>query len=231
MNKNRTVVIFSGGQDSTTCLWWAMSRFPQVIALTFDYGQRHAIEIKAARRITELARVPHIMIPIPNVLRSTSPLVSSSELETYRSYADMDALIGDRVEKTFVPMRNALFLTIGANIAVANQAGSLVTGVCASDNANYPDCRRSFIDAQEATVNEALGITDFEIHTPLVNLDKAGIVRLAGDLGAQEAIALSHTCYAGVEGGCGECHSCVLRHEGFAQAGVIDPMRVLHGKS
>jgi 7-cyano-7-deazaguanine synthase len=226
---SKALVVLSGGQDSTTCLFWAKTVFEEVHAVTFNYGQRHALEIEAARAVARMAGVAsHEVIDVPGVLRSRSPLTdSSTELETYSDFESMDAIIGDRVELTFVPMRNAFFLTLAANVALARDCFDLVTGVCQQDNANYPDCRQSFIDAQAHTINEALGITKFRIHTPLMSLSKAESVKLAINLvGCMDAMAFSHTCYAGRFPPCGKCHACVLRAHGFVEAGVADPVVV-----
>ena len=229
----KAMVILSGGQDSTTCLFWALENYDHVEAITFDYGQKHIIEIAAAKTIAEMANVLHYTVKVPNILRSRSPLVDESQtLETYDNYEDMDNIIGDRVELTFVPMRNAFFITIAANYALHNDIYTLVTGVCQQDNANYPDCRESFIQSQEKTINEALGINNFKIVTPLINMTKAESVELVNGLAmfgenkCMDALAYSHTCYSGVYPPCGKCHSCVLRAYGFEQAGVDDPLIV-----
>tara|TARA_R110002096_G_scaffold57146_2_gene145189 strand:+ start:806 stop:1528 length:723 start_codon:yes stop_codon:yes gene_type:complete len=229
----KAMVILSGGQDSTTCLFWALENYDHVEAITFDYGQKHIIEIAAAKTIAEMANVLHYTVKVPNILRSRSPLVDESQtLETYDNYEDMDNIIGDRVELTFVPMRNAFFITIAANYALHNDIYTLVTGVCQQDNANYPDCRESFIQSQEKTINEALGIDNFKIVTPLINMTKAESVELVNGLAmfgenkCMDALAYSHTCYSGVYPPCGKCHSCVLRAYGFEQAGVDDPLIV-----
>lgn len=232
MKKTRCMVVLSGGQDSTTCLFWAKKHFDEVYAVTFNYGQRHALELDAARKVAFLAGVQvQDVIDIPGLLKSRSPLVDqSAELETYSDYETMDAIIGDRVELTFVPMRNAFFLTLAANIALSRDCFDLVTGVCQQDNANYPDCREEFIQSQQQTINQALGIDRFRIHAPLMNLSKAESVKLAESLpGAMDALAYSHTCYAGEFPPCGKCHSCVLRAHGFDEAGVADPLVVRAG--
>lgn len=156
------LVILSGGQDSTTCLYWAKAHFDRVHAITFDYNQRHRAEIEAAKKIAWLAEVDHSIIKLEHgVLGGRSPLTNrDQELETYSSPEEMGKIIGDRVELTFVPMRNALFLTIAANQAVCRDIYHMVTGVCQDDNANYPDCRLSFIQSQQDTVNAALGFDD-----------------------------------------------------------------------
>jgi 7-cyano-7-deazaguanine synthase len=222
------MVVLSGGQDSTTCLFWAREHFRQVHAITFDYGQAHRIEIEAARKVATMAGVAsHEVVSVPK-LRGRSPLIDpTASLETYTSFDAMDQIIGTRVELTFVPMRNSLFLTLAANYAVAMDVFELVTGVCEADNANYPDCRGDFIAAQEQAINAALGIGHFEIHTPLLQRTKADSVRLALDIpGAWDALAYTHTCYAGQYPPCGKCHACVLRHHGFEAAGFIDPLEL-----
>lgn len=222
------MVVLSGGQDSTTSLFWAKGQFDTLHAVSFDYGQRHKRELEAARAVAADAKVlSHDIVQVPGILLSRSPLTSDTELETYTDYASMDKIIGDRVELTFVPMRNAFFLTLAANRAVAMDCYDLVTGVCQQDNANYPDCRATFIELQESTINAALGIAKFKIHTPLMDLSKAESIKLAQTLpGCMEALAHSHTCYAGEYPPCGKCHACVLRAEGFRQAGVADPLVV-----
>ena len=223
----KALVVLSGGQDSTTCLYWAKTQYDEIHAITFDYGQRHDREIHAAGVIAIKAGVQsHVIVPVQDILESASPLVSkTSELETYSDFDSMSEIIGDRIEKTFVPMRNAFFLTIAANRAIALGCRTLVTGVCQEDNANYPDCRYSFITAQAYAINQALGINDFEIKTPLIYLSKAQSVELAMSLpGCMEALGNSHTCYAGEFPPCGKCHSCLLRAEGFKIAGMLDPL-------
>ncbi len=224
---NKALVVLSGGQDSTTCLFWAKKMYGEVHALTFDYGQRHALEIEAANRVAKMAGVAsHEVVTVGPLLRSRSPLTDPAvTLETYTDFETMDGIIGDRVELTFVPMRNAFFLTLAANIALSLDCFNLVTGVCQMDNANYPDCRASFIQAQEWAINEALGIDRFRIDAPLMYLSKAQTVDLAASLpGCMEAMAYSHTCYAGEFPPCSRCHSCLLREQGFKMAGVPDPL-------
>lgn len=223
------LVVLSGGQDSTTCLFWAKQFFDEVHAVTFDYAQRHSREIDAALKVAELAGVAsHSVLKVGPLLGGRSPLTNADEnLETYKSFEEMDAVIGDRVELTFVPMRNAFFLTLAANVAVVRDVFDLVTGVCQQDNANYPDCRQSFITAQEKTINEALGIDRFKIHTPLMDRTKAESIRLAmGIPGAYEALAYSHTAYSGEYPPLTRDHATVLRERGFEEAGVPDPLIV-----
>jgi 7-cyano-7-deazaguanine synthase len=220
-------VVLSGGQDSTTCLFWAKKYFAEVHAVTFDYNQRHRREIQAARDVAKLAGVAsHEIVELGPILKGASPLTNAFEvLELYDDHDSMAAIIGDRVEKTFVPMRNALFLTLAANRAVCLGINALVTGVCEADNANYPDCRESFIATQEATINEALGTGEFCIYAPLMNLSKRDSIHLAMEMeGAYVALAFSHTAYDGAYPPVGKDHASVLRAHGFEMAGVPDPL-------
>ena len=223
------MVVLSGGQDSTTCLYWAKKHFDKVHAITFNYGQKHDIEVKAAYRIGKMAGVnSHEVVVIPKLLRSRSPLVSHGEaLEQYEDYESMEKIIGNRVELTFVPMRNAFFLTVAANYALEKDCFDLVTGVCQQDNANYPDCRQVFIDAQQNTINQALGIEGFKIHAPLMDMSKAQSIALAKTLdGCMDALAYSHTAYDGQYPPTGKDHASVLRAQGFLEADTPDPLVV-----
>lgn len=227
----KALVVLSGGQDSTTCLFWAKQHFDEVHCITFDYGQRHSIEIEAALRVAEMAGVAsHEVIHVPGILSSVSPLTSESTLEQYDNPLQMEAVIGTRREVTFVPMRNALFLTLAANRAEALGINYIVTGVCQMDNANYDDCRQVFIDAAVAYINTALGhdhrgTGPIQIVTPLMRMSKAESVRLAYMLpGCWEALAFSHTSYDGTYPPTDMNHANVLRADGFAQAGLPDPL-------
>ena len=156
----KALVVLSGGQDSTTCLFWAIKEYgvENVHAITFNYGQRHVREIEAATKIAQLAGVAdrHEVCTLGDILRSTSPLVSGSELE---QYADHQSLPGG-LEATFVPMRNTLFLTIAANRAYELRAFNIVTGVCEEDFGGYPDCRQVFIEALEDAFNHSINEHD-----------------------------------------------------------------------
>jgi 7-cyano-7-deazaguanine synthase len=225
---DKALVVLSGGQDSTTCLWWAKKYFEEVHAITFDYNQRHHREITAAKTVARLAGVKsHEVLKIGPILAGRSPLTNDQEqLETYKDYSSMDAIIGDRVELTFVPMRNALFLTLAANRAVCAGIDYLVTGVCQADNANYPDCRLSFIDSQKATIRQALGNDRFEILTPLIDMTKDQSIHLSRLVGAYITLAFSHTAYDGNYPPNGKDHASILRGYGFEQAGLPDPLVV-----
>ncbi len=241
---SKAFVVLSGGQDSTSCLFWARAKWgaAHVTAITFDYDQRHRRELEAALTVAELAGVKQYTVVLGAILSGTSPLTDKTQpLEQYETAAQMADVIGDRVEKTFVPMRNALFLTAAANHAYCDGAMNLVTGVCQEDNANYPDCRESFLFAQEDTINTALGIPlrggipdnwnrddvtgSVAIHAPLIRMTKAESIRWAMGLpGAYSALAYSHTAYDGAFPPIGRDHATLLRAQGFEEAGVPDPL-------
>ncbi len=234
MRTDSALAVLSGGQDSTTCLFWAKQRYGVIHAITFDYQQRHIAEIDAARKVAKMAGVAsHEVLALPNCLVSTSPLVDPRiELEKYKSFDEMDLTIGNRVELTFVPMRNTLFLTIAMNRAVALRCGAVVTGVCQQDNANYPDCTREFVSKFCDAANESLGFNKtyaepnrIDIVTPLVFKTKAESVHIAMGLpGCMEALAHSHTSYDGKYPPTDMNHSNILRAKGFQDAGVADPL-------
>lgn len=227
---SKALVVFSGGQDSTTCLYHARTKFNEVRALSINYGQRHARELQAAERIAELAGAEHEIINVPDILQSTSPLTDRrAELE---QYADWQSLPGG-LEKTFVPMRNMLFLTLAANRAVAWGCDVLVTGVCQEDFGGYPDCRETFIFSLKNAMRYGLALKPddpfgrFEILTPLMHMTKAESVRLALSLsGCYGALGFSHTAYDGAYPPRGHDHATLLRAKGFEQAGVPDPLVV-----
>lgn len=221
------LVIFSGGQDSTTCLYWAKSKWDKVFTVTFNYGQKHQIEIESARKICKLAGIDFDLVDIPNILRSSSPLLDSSQtLDKYEKISDFKA----GVQPTFIPGRNILFLTIAANIAMHHGAKNLVTGVCEEDFGGYYDCRHDYIQAMQIALNQGLFGTNegLVIHTPLMHLNKAQSVELAKSLGDEclNALAYSHTCYDGKFPPCGKCHACLLRARGFTDSGIEDPLLI-----
>jgi len=228
---NKALVILSGGQDSTYCLAWAVKLYDEVAAITFNYGQRHAREIEAAKAVAKLMGVTnHEIINLGDgILQGTSPLTNKEVvLEQYQDYKQMDEVIGSRIEKTFVPMRNALFLTIAANRAVCLEADHMVTGVCEQDNANYPDCRLDFILIQQAAINAALGrgvtVMPLIIDTPLIRKTKAQAIVEMYQQGSYPLLAFTHTAYDGQYPPVGHDHATLLRAEGFREAGLPDPL-------
>jgi 7-cyano-7-deazaguanine synthase len=231
-NKRKALVVFSGGQDSTTCLFWALAQGWDVHLVTFNYGQKHAIEIESAKVIAYMAGLTHkheIINVGEGILKGTSPLVNPNE--KLEQYADHHSLPGG-LEKTFVPMRNQLFLTIAANRAYVIGADALVTGVCQEDNGGYPDCRRVFINCVEEACNygtftQEAGKVPLQIYTPLMVLTKAESVKFAMKLpGCMDALAYSHTSYDGQYPPVGKDHATLLRAKGFEEAGVPDPLVV-----
>ncbi len=235
---SKVLVVLSGGQDSTSCLLLACRTYgtKNVSAVTFNYGQRHIRELEAARQVAFLCGVQdrHEICDVGSILAGTSPLTNTAEkLEQYSDFKSMDAIIGDRVEKTFVPMRNALFLTLAANRAVVQDCQIIMTGVCQADNANYPDCRRDFILAQEVAINQALGFDVLDeqylcLSTPLMDLSKAESIKAVLEFGIESfaTLAFSHTAYDGQYPPTGSDHATILRAHGFEEAGVPDPLIV-----
>jgi 7-cyano-7-deazaguanine synthase len=223
---SRAIVLFSGGQDSTTCLFWARTYFDEVRALSIRYGQRHATEIAAAAHISGLADVPHDVIDVGALFAglSDSALVTSAPLQASGGHDDVGASGG--LPTSFVPGRNLLFLAIAGAYAVQHAAHDIVLGVCQTDYSGYPDCREAFIAAMQTTLNWAMPTSTgpFRVHAPLMNLTKVETVRLADRLpGCWDALAFAVTCYEGHRPGCGQCAACELRRKGFADADEIDP--------
>ena len=232
---NKAMVVLSGGQDSVTCLAWAKQNFDEVHAITFNYNQRHSIEIQAAQNVVKLLGgiTSHEIIDVGPILAGRSPLTNPQiDLELYQNYEQMDKTIGDRTELTFVPMRNALFLTLAANRAICKDIYEIITGVCQADNANYPDCRKVYIDVQEDAINKALGLDKNDLNcigilTPLMDMSKAESINLATSIpGAYELLAFSHTAYDGQYPPVGSDHATTLRAHGFEEAGLPDPLVV-----
>ena len=228
MLKEKAMVILSGGQDSTTCLYLAKQNYEEVHAVTFDYNQRHSLEIEAARKVAQLARcATHEVIELGPILKGRSPLTDASiPLEQYKDYDSMDKVIGNRVELTFVPMRNTLFFTLAANRAIVWDCYTLVTGICQADNANYPDCTDAFRASYQTMANESLGTGNLKIIAPLIQDTKAASIKRMQDAGGYAALAFTHTSYDGIYPPVGMNHSNVLRAQGFFEAGVPDPLVV-----
>lgn len=217
---SKALVILSGGQDSTTCLHWALTRYDEVRTLTVQYGQRHARELEAARIVARMAKVPNEVLTLGPVLKSTSPLVSDSELE---QYPDHNSLPGG-IEKTFVPFRNALFLVLAANHAMAFGARDIIIGVSSEDYGGYPDCRESFLDAMYNALSRAVD-APVRIIAPLLHLTKAETVKLAYSMPqCWMAMAYTHTSYDGAYPPTGKDHATLLREKGFLEAGLPDPL-------
>lgn len=216
----QALVLLSGGQDSTTCLYWAIDRFGEqnVSTVTFDYGQRHRIELDCAHEIAAAAGVANVCLPIDTFATLGGDALTDPNIDVG---AEPDAASG--LPNTFVPGRNLILLTFAAAYAYPRHIGHLVAGVAQTDYSGYPDCRAATIASLERTLR--LGMqSDVEIHTPLMHRSKKETVLLARELGALDAMALTHTCYNGRRPPCGECPACLLRAKGFAEAGIEDPL-------
>jgi 7-cyano-7-deazaguanine synthase len=225
----KAVVLLSGGQDSTTCLYWAKHRLraDEIHALSLSYGQRHSSELVAAERIARMAGVTsHKFVRVPVLDGAKSALTQSTAIAPDGGLADKAAPNG--LPTTFVPGRNLVFLSLAAAYAGMVGAQHVVTGVCQTDYSGYPDCREEFTMAMEEAVKAAFPSSGYpSIVTPLMHLTKAQTVRLAAELpGCLDALGWSVTCYNGQRPGCGTCPACELREKGFAEAGVVDPSTV-----
>ncbi|WP_106768596.1 7-cyano-7-deazaguanine synthase QueC [Paenibacillus faecalis] len=208
LKNEKAVVVFSGGQDSTTCLLWAKKQFAEVETVTFDYGQRHKNEIECAARIAAEQGVKQTVLDM-SLLNQLAPNALTRD--------DMVISEGDKgVPNTFVDGRNHLFLSFAAVLAKQVGARHLVTGVCETDFSGYPDCRDNFIKSLNVTLNLAMDYP-FVIHTPLMWLDKADTWELADEMNALDYVRQNTlTCYNGIIGdGCGECPACKLRKAGL----------------
>jgi 7-cyano-7-deazaguanine synthase len=220
------VVLLSGGLDSTTCLAIAREQGYATFALSFDYGQRHRVELEAARRVAAAFSVQrHVEAKIDLRVFGGSALTDDIEVPKHARASD----IGDEIPSTYVPARNTIFLSFGLAYAETVGASDIFIGVNALDYSGYPDCRPEYISAYEAMANLATkagveGRQRLTIHTPLIALSKADIVREGLRLGVD--YQLTSSCYDPDTHGrpCGACDSCLLRQKGFAEAGSQDPL-------
>lgn len=207
LNNNKALVVFSGGQDSTTCLFWAMERYSDVEVVTFNYGQRHALEIDIAKQIANEQGIKHHILDM-SLLSQLSP--------NALTHHNVAITHDNNVPNTFVPARNLLFMSFAAALAYQIEAKHIITGVCETDFSGYPDCRDNFIKSLNVTINLSMDV-NFEIHTPLMWLDKKETWALADTLGKLDYVRnKTLTCYEGIPAdGCGECPSCKLRNKGL----------------
>ena len=190
MAGNSAVVLFSGGQDSTTCLYWAKQKFDQLMAVGFFYGQKHAVELEQARLIAELAEVPFTILDLAGTLRGSALTEHGQDVAAPHP---LDA----QLPASFVPARNAVFLTHAAGFAFNHGVHDLVGGMCQTDYSGYPDCRQEFVTAMQEALRLGLD-RPIRIHTPLMHLSKAETWKLAYDLDALEVVReMSHTDYNG----------------------------------
>jgi 7-cyano-7-deazaguanine synthase len=218
------VCLLSGGLDSSTCLALARREGYTCYALTFDYGQRHKIELEAAGHVARaLGAERHIVAKISLDAFGGSALTADIAVPKGRSTSDM----GHGIPITYVPARNTIFLSFALAWAEVLEASDIFIGVNALDYSGYPDCRPEFIEAYQRMANLATkagveGRTSVQIHTPLISLSKADIVRLGYSLGLN--FGLTHSCYDPAPDGrpCGACDACLLRRKGFEEAGIED---------
>ena len=207
----QALVVFSGGQDSTTCLFQAMQQYgaENVQAITFAYGQRHGIELERAASIAQELGIRQTVLDL-----SLITAITHNALTDAQAAIETDA---QGMPNTFVDGRNALFLLYAAIYAKSQNIRDIFIGVCETDFSGYPDCRQIFVQSMNVTLNLAMAY-DFRLHTPLMYLTKKETWALADELGVLDYIRTrTHTCYLGVDGGCHECPSCVLRERGLAE--------------
>jgi 7-cyano-7-deazaguanine synthase len=223
------VCLLSGGLDSATCLGVARRDGFECYALSFDYGQRHRVELEAASRVARhLGAKEHQVAKIDLRAFGGSALTADIDVPKHSSVEDLP----DGIPITYVPARNTIFLSYAMAWAEVLNASDIFIGVNAIDYSGYPDCRPEFIAAFETMANLATkagveGRTHLRVHTPLAKLDKAGIVKLAAQVGVD--FAQTHSCYDPDASGrpCGRCDSCLLRKKGFHEAGLEDPLPYL----
>jgi len=223
LSRGKAIVCFSGGQDSTTCLFWALDEFSEVKAVSVDYGQHHKRELEAQSIIAKMANVEHVVLDMPFLRQIGGGALTSEKIPFNHDHPVLQDL-----PSTFVPYRNLFLLSAAAALGLKLGYLNLVAGVCETDYSGYPDCRRIFIDHLEATLHQALGGvpgTRIKIHTPLMYHKKQDTVRMARAMPeAWEALAFTHTCYTNDYPPCGVCNACKLRAIGFEKVGVKDPL-------
>ena len=209
-NKSEALVVISGGQDSTTCLLWALKRYEKVTTISFDYGQRHKLELECAAEICKELGVENTVVNLSSLNELAPNSLTRSDMKV-----DEDAP-ETGTPNTFVEGRNMVFLTYAAIFAKTPGITDIITGVSESDFSGYPDCRDIFIKSLNTTLNLAMDY-DFDVITPLMWIDKEQTWELADKLGGFDLVReKTLTCYNGIQGdGCGECPSCKLRKEGL----------------
>lgn len=243
MNK-KALVVMSGGQDSTTCLIWALNNYVDVSVITFFYKQRHEVEIKSVVKIIDKVsedygrKISHIVMEIPLAFISSAMIkeetLSDEEFfynniipETMEVDKSNNNVIGINKDSglptTFVPGRNLIFILIASSYAYQNNIDNVITGVCQTDYSGYPDCRDSTIKSLQSTIRLGLD-RDIIIHTPLMFLTKAETIELMDRYGGYDYYKYTHTCYEGKRPACGLCPACLLRLKGFYESGNIDPL-------
>ena len=224
--KKKAVVLLSGGLDSATVLAIALNQGYEPITLCFDYGQRHRVELEKSRILSQkMGAVEHKEVAID--LRQFGGSALTDDIEVPKGRSERE--ITGEIPITYVPARNTVFLSLGLAAAEAAGAQDIFIGVTAIDYSGYPDCRPEYIEAFEQMANLATkagveGTSKFKIHTPLIELSKADIIKKGLELGVD--YSLTHSCYHPDANGhpCGQCDTCLLRKKGFHEAGVEDPL-------
>jgi 7-cyano-7-deazaguanine synthase len=228
LDENSALVLFSGGQDSTTCLAWALNQIGHVETIGFDYHQRHVIELECRKAIREqlALRFPHWFKRLGEDHRIDLGLLGAISNTALTRNVEIK-MLENKLPSTFVPGRNLLFLTLAACVAYRRGIKHIIAGMCETDYSGYPDCRDDTVKSLQATIN--LGMeARFVLHTPLMWIDKAQTWKLAKDLGGPALVDLiaeqTHTCYLGDRThrhdwgyGCGTCPACQLRADGFGR--------------
>ncbi|MFD1187847.1 7-cyano-7-deazaguanine synthase QueC [Pontibacter rugosus] len=217
-SSDTALVLFSGGQDSTTCLFWAKEHFKSVVALGFRYGQKHEVELRQAQIIAEKAQVPFRVIDISGMLQGSALTEHDKDVSAQHD-------LNESLPAAFVPGRNAVFLTIAISYAFTQNITHIIGGMCQADFSGYPDCRQVFVDSLKETMSLALD-KKIDIHTPLMDLSKAEAWKMANDLGVLDIVRdLSHTDYNGDrttynEWGYGKLDNpaSILRAKGYEEA-------------
>lgn len=208
LKNEKAVVVFSGGQDSTTCLFWALENFKEVETVTFNYNQRHSLEIEVAQKIADELNVKNTVLDMSLLNQLAPSALTRDDIEIEEKDGEPPS--------TFVEGRNLLFLSFAAIYGKQAGARHIITGVCETDFSGYPDCRDAFVKSLNVTLNLSMD-HQFVLHTPLMWLDKADTWKLADQLGALDFVRYKTlTCYNGIiADGCGECPACVLRKRGL----------------
>ncbi len=218
LNKDKALILLSGGQDSATCLSWAITKFKEIYTISFNYGQRHIKELEYSKILSALAGAKnHIELNITELFSQ----VTSSALMDKSKDVSSNSEFDETLPASFVPFRNMQFLLNAGSIAYMHNIKNLITGVCQTDFSGYADCRDIFIKSMNVTLSLA-GDCDFDIYTPLMWLTKSETIKLMQSLGTLDWYKYTITCYNGTN--CGICPSCKLRIKGFEEAGIKDPI-------
>ncbi|HEX5261631.1 MAG TPA: 7-cyano-7-deazaguanine synthase QueC [Gaiellales bacterium] len=225
------VVCLSGGQDSSTCLFYAVRRYHPVHAVSFNYGQRHRVELECAAALAARAGIEQVVLPVDALSQLAGGSLTNPAIESRLDAAGTGHAYAERrgLPSSFVPGRNIIFLGLAAAYGIPRGLETLVAGVCSTDEAGYPDCRPEFVESLEQTIRIGMDCPEFAIDAPLLHLTKAGTWTLAEELGVVELIRTeTHTCYEGERGalhawgyGCGSCPACATRARGWAEYAAL----------